>query len=125
MINSWLLYRRDCSDTGELKYLDLFDFKAQIAASLSTYARRRKVGRPSYSSIEHEHLLKRKRGPAAPIPEKSLRLDGINHLPEMLTDKGRCKLPTCTGIVRSKCTKCGVFLCLTSTKNCYKRFHEV
>ena len=98
--------------------MDLFEFKAQIAASLTTYSRKRKVGRPSYSAVEHEHLLKRKRGPAAPIPEKTVRHDGFNHMPEVLTDKGRCKLPNCTDIVRTKCTKCNVFLCLTSAKNC-------
>ena len=67
----------------------------------------------------------KKRGPAAPIPEKTVRHDGFIHMSEVLTDKGRCKLPNCTGIVRTKCTKCNVFLCLTSAKNCYGRFHEI
>ena len=96
--------------------MDLFQFKAQIAASLTKYSRRRKIGSPIHSAVEHEHLLKTKIGPAVPIPEKTVRHDGFNYMPEVLADKGCSKLLNCTGIVRTKCTKCNVFFCVSQVQ---------
>ena len=47
---------------------------------LTTHSRKRKVGCPRYSAVEHEHLFKRRRGPALPIPEKTVQHDGFTYI---------------------------------------------
>ena len=135
IINSWLLYRRDSDDMGFPKTMDLWDFKAAVAFGLCAGAkygldRKRKVGRPRYSEIEHEHLMKKIRGPAKPLPSKERRTDNVSHWPKFYEKRGRCKNPLCGKITGSEgntfvgCEKCDVHLCFTSTKNCFKQFHE-
>ena len=104
VINSWLLYRRDTEALGLVKTMDLWDFEASIAFELCTTAkdrlgRKRKVGRPRYSEVEHEHLMKKMRGPAKPLPTKERRTDGLSHWPKFFEKRGRCKNPICSKIL--------------------------
>ena len=55
VINSWLLYRRDSMDLGEVpkSILPLWDFKAEIAEKLSTGTG---IRRKRFSEVSHGHL---------------------------------------------------------------------
>ena len=41
-------------------------------------------------SVEAAHNAKKTKGPAAQIPNKSVRQDGYDHWPEFDDKKGRC-----------------------------------
>ena len=126
VINSWLLYRRDSSDFADSqKTMDLWDFKARISSALCSInqSKKRKVGRPRISDVEYGHLQKRIRGPAKPLPEKSVRTDNVSHWPGFAEKRGRCKMPNCKGVIQTFCTKCNEYLCFTKAKNCFTDFH--
>ena len=129
VVQAWLLYRRDRLATGALpkSNMRLREFKMSIANSLLRSGKGNgilKRGRPS-CGLEAEIQSKKKRGPAAVVPNKSIRLDGIEHWPEYMEDgkKGRCKYPNCTAITRVICQKCKLNLCFTVKSNCFKNFH--
>ncbi|KAJ8381511.1 hypothetical protein SKAU_G00022890 [Synaphobranchus kaupii] len=106
--------------------LSLLDFKINIASCLtmekkSTSSKRK--GRPS-QSVGSAVAEKRRRGPASPMPPEPVRQDNIDHWPMMMAINGRCKYPGCKGIVRTMCTKCGIYLCITMERNCFLEFHK-
>ena len=118
----WLLYRRD---VGAEKVLSLKEFKVSVTESLMKQSKRvsAKRGCPSIS-VEAAHSVKKTKGPAAPIPNKSVRQDGFDHWPEFDDKKGRCRYPGCKGFPKVKCCKCDVRLCFTLTLICFRKFHE-
>nr|XP_047132645.1 piggyBac transposable element-derived protein 3-like [Hydra vulgaris] len=127
VVQAWILYCRDMKKSQALKK-DIFQlriFKLKVAKCLvqSDKALSSRRGRPS-TSVDHLHRLKRKRGPAANLPEPSTRKDNIGHFPFFVDKKGRCKYPGCTGITKVFCEKCKVHLCFTSNSNCFRKFHE-
>ena len=79
-----------------------------------------KRGRPS--SLDVAIQAKKSRGATVPIPNKSVRLNGVHHWPEY-GKKSRCKFPGCTGYTKVICSKCKLKLCFTVNSNCYKNFH--
>src|SRR6218665_1242803 len=81
-----------------------------------------KRGRPSLS-VDDAHRAKAARGPTAPLPITAVRTDSFGHWPMYSEKKGRCKLPGCKGIPKVKCEKCQVYLCFTTTSNCFREFH--
>ena len=95
VVQGWLLYRRDA---GAEKVLSLKEFKVSVAESLMKQGKRvsTKRGRPSMS-VEAAHNAKKMKGPAAPIPNKSVRQDVYDHWPEFVDKKGRCRYPGCKG----------------------------
>ena len=120
LVNAWLLYRRDCS-IPQREVHSLLQFKSEVASCLCMERKAlKKGGRPS----QHIEARKRNRGPIAPVPPAAVRQDNTDHWPVVMPKKGRCKYPGCTGIVRVQCTKCDVYLCLTTEKNCFIRFHK-
>ena len=122
VINSWLQYRRDANDVGEKKTMDLWEFKSSVAENLCAAKQAKKVRLSQFSAIEHDFMVKKRRGPTNPIPPKTSRQDEIAHWP-VFQAKGRCKKPGSTGIVMTACEKCNVHLCFTPKKNCFKDFH--
>lgn len=128
LVNSWLLYRRDCDMQNFPKKTisDLLQFKTDVSAALCSQGKdptEKKRGRPSSYNVEEMHEKKKMRGPAKPIPNFSVRRDGIAHWPAIVDARQRCKFPGCTGITTVKCSKCSVHLCLTRKKNCFVDFH--
>ena len=119
-VQAWLFYWKDADAKDGMS---LKPFKMSIAESLLKQ-RKAKRGRPSTSSIEADHAAKAQRGPAKPIPNKSVRTDGYEHWPEFSETKGRCRNPGCKGIPKVKYTKCDVRLCFTTNLNCFKKFSE-
>ena len=103
--------------------MSLKPFKMSIAESL---LRQRKATceRPPRSSFDASHSAKAKKGPAKPIPNRSIHTDGYEHCPKFCETKGRCRNPGCKGIPKVKRTKCDVRLCFTTNSNCFKKFHQ-
>ncbi|KAJ8386986.1 hypothetical protein AAFF_G00161630 [Aldrovandia affinis] len=97
IVTAWLLYRRDCEGTGmgKKEHMKLYAFKSYIAEALckSGKSLERKKGR-----IAGQYEEKRRKGPAAPIPVRDVRLDATAHWMIMAERKGRCKVPGCTGV---------------------------
>ena len=86
--------------------------------------RERTPGRPPTTRLEKDLSAKMKSDPAAPIPNKSIRLDLFTHWPSYMCDgkHGRCKFPGCNKVTRVICSKCKVNLCFTVKANCFKYF---
>ena len=132
-VNGWILYRRHCSQLSVPKkdVLDLLGFVARISQCLIMINKRapplqRKRGRPSTEAAatdeEPEEETPRQKRAVQPTPLTEIRLDNVGHLPEHKSVKGRCRQCK-TSIIRTSCIKCGVFLCLTTDKNCYIAYH--
>ena len=125
VVQAWLLHRKDSDAVDNEKVTSLKEFKLSIAESLLKQGKREasKRGRPSIS-VEAAYSAKKKKGPTAPIPNKSIRKDGCDRRPELYEKKGRCQYPGCAGFSKVKCSKCDVRLCFTPTSNCFRKFHD-
>lgn len=66
---------------------------------------------------------KQNTGPRDYLPPVSVRTDDAGHWPSQGNQKGRCKMPGCKGIVKTRCLKCKISLCITSERNCFVDFH--
>ncbi|KAK0046219.1 DNA polymerase subunit gamma-2 mitochondrial [Biomphalaria pfeifferi] len=122
-VNSWILYRRHCSQLSvpNKDVLDLLGFVTRISQCLIVInkpAPPLQRGRPSIKATDdkEEQAPQQKRTVNSPLTE--IQLDNVGHLPEHKSVKGRCRQCK-TSIIRTSCIKCGVFLCLTTDKNCY------
>ena len=82
-------------------------------------------GRTSTSNVEKELATKKRRGPAAPLSAKAIRLDGMHDWSIFMEDgkKGRSKNPDCQQIARTHCQKCKLNLYFTAKSNCFRHFH--
>lgn len=78
-----------------------------------------KRGQKMLSSIENVPQEQKKLDPAASAPETDFRLYRVRRFPMHNVIKRRCKRQGCTGIVRIKCRKCQVYLCLSEKKDCF------
>lgn len=141
VVNSWLLYRRDLKDQdGRTKHMSLLDFQLSIAnellhASDIAPVNHRKRGRPStsmqtdspsptpsdISNVSSQSSSSSAKRSYILEPPKSMRLDQVGHWVEWGA-KGRCRLCQ-TGIPKSKCSKCKVYLCCNPQKNCFVLYH--
>ncbi|XP_023225371.1 piggyBac transposable element-derived protein 3-like [Centruroides sculpturatus] len=126
VVQSWLEYRTSAKAIGvqQNKIMDLLHFRMRLAYVLVMSGKEissRKRGRPSATSPETSN--QRRRGETRP-PEE-IQFDGIDHMPlhENAALPSRCKFPKCKGRSRVKCEKCGVHLCLSKEKNCFRAFH--
>ena len=126
VVQSWLMHCR--SITGNERKLKLREFKIIFANSLMRAGKSTspKRGRPSLSDVEKQLQAKKRQGPAALVPTKAIRLDGLDHWPVFMENgkKERCKNPGCEAITRIKCSKGSVNLCLTAKSNCFHFFHN-
>lgn len=123
IVNSWLLYRRHMEQHGKNRFTPLLEFRADIAESLikagkPTIERRR--GRPSLQN-ENQPEAKQRRF-LVKNPPVVVRFDRIDHFPEHAEKRGRCRLCS-KGYSQMKCVKCGILLCFTKDKNCFKDYH--
>ena len=67
--------------------------------------------------------LRRQTGRSSLVP-RSVRFDGLNHLPGCTDGKtGRKMCAVCRASTNVYCTKCKVHLCMFSGRNCFKPFH--
>lgn len=129
IVNSWLLYRRDCSAHNITKYKKLIEFRSEIAEGmLRCYTVARKRGRPATSregtppSREGTPVTSRGRPPIIPKPIDDVRFDEKSHWPSHIEPKMRCR--ECKSYTRMACDKCKVPLCITKDRNCFVKFHK-
>lgn len=126
VVNGWLLYRRHMLQRKEKPKLTLLQFQSHIAAGLTMAGKdilsQRKRGRPNGQTTEELSSPKTIKRKVSVIPIQDIRLDGINHLPNMVEKKGRCKV-CIKSTTQIECMKCRVKLCLTAKKNCFHAFH--
>ncbi|EEC01263.1 conserved hypothetical protein, partial [Ixodes scapularis] len=127
--NSWLECLRDASSEGlsrekQTTHYMLF-FQTEVALSLvqSNKDTQTKRGRPSTESLE---VGKRHAHNARPAPPNALRHDRKDHWPQHIQAPfpQRSKYERCTSKTRVRCRKCDVFLCVSSTNDCYFLYHN-
>ena len=130
LVNAWLTYRekQERLSVASKDILDLFDFRENVAEALCTAELNppRPRGRPSLESLLNYVVVPMKKTRPAVMPNADARYDGYDHWPEVIAQKSaqRCKLEYCSKSSRTKCTKCNVYLCLSSDRNCFKSFHN-
>ncbi|XP_014827083.1 PREDICTED: uncharacterized protein LOC106906352 isoform X2 [Poecilia mexicana] len=128
IVNSWLLYKRDCESLGipRRRQKDFLAFRVSVAQALFMQGKdlsKKKRGWP-YFDVESEFEKKKRRGPAKDIPTLKVRSDAVGHWPVVESGRQRCKMPQCKGQTVFKCSKCKVHLCLKKNKNCFRHFHK-
>ncbi|KAJ8353397.1 hypothetical protein SKAU_G00209640 [Synaphobranchus kaupii] len=107
LVEAWLLYRRDCqSQIPENDQTPTVGLQNPSGLLLMHGEQGVQQKRPSQVVMG-----KKKRGRHSFVPPDPVRRDNTDHWPLQANDKGRCKMPGCKGIVRSRCSKCAVFLC--------------
>ena len=100
------------------------NFKLSVAdAQLLAGKGQQEKGMASQIQINDEFNRNSKRHPEAPILNKAVQGDKIDHWPEYTQKKLRCKLPGCSATTQLVSAKCYVNLCFTSQSNCFKMFH--
>lgn len=127
VINSWLVYKDLKGTEAASSVLNLCQYRLELAEVLANINNAselcNKRGRPSTSnSVEMTIQAKKSRGPVQHVPPKDIRTDNVGHWPDD-SARSRCKMPGCKGYTQTKCEKCGVTLCLTKSRNCFKNFH--
>ncbi|KAI8432777.1 hypothetical protein MSG28_013736 [Choristoneura fumiferana] len=123
MANAWLLYKRICKSKNlpEKSVKASADFRLDVAVTLCQMGT--KSSATTRRPIENEICAKKHKGPAQHAPPQAVRQDQIGHWPQWADKKIRCKFPKCTGFTHTMCEKCGVALCYTKTKNCFRSYH--
>ena len=76
-IQAWLFYKKDAAAAS---FMSLKPFKMLIAESMLCQKNATR-GRPPRLSTDASHSAKAKKGPAKPIPSRSIRTDGYKHWP--------------------------------------------
>ena len=119
IVNSWLLYRRDCVDLAisNKKVSSLHEFKGIIAEGLLLAGKTKRRRRPNSGNSP-----KSRPGPRSSVPSRDVRNDGLNHWPVM-QQQGRCKNSGCTAKLYTGCHKCKVHLSIIK-RNCFAEFHD-
>ena len=62
-----------------------------------------------------------------PLPHPAKRKCSLQHLPMVLGSSERikrCCQPGCSKSTKTYCEKCNVFLCLNTSRNCFRNFHK-
>ncbi|CAF1417752.1 unnamed protein product [Rotaria sordida] len=154
VINSWIIWKyMSNTDDQNSRSTRLFYFKMAIANTMLRESRsiERRILQSSttthyqssttthyqssttthYQSSESdddENILnppKRKKKETRSSVSSMVRLDGIEHWPEVQRNiRLRCKNDRCSMKSNIYCTKCQVHLCLNVTRNCFKDYHS-
>ena len=118
VVNAYILNKEQSQDP-------LYQFKLNVALSLM-YGEH--FGNPmDIGEIILRQAANRQAENGDPIAEDvvdAVRLDGTNHLPESVANRGRfCKVRGCKQRSTVWCVKCRVYLCLKKERNCFMQFH--
>ncbi|KAK6183341.1 hypothetical protein SNE40_010841 [Patella caerulea] len=120
LVNSWFLYKRSCKSLGT-KPMTMEIFQSQVAECL------KKAGKPARGRPSSASPPVRKKTVVVPLPVQDVRYDKIDHLPDVVGTRGRCRLCP-KGYSQIRCSKCGVYLCIVTgkeTRNCFTAFHKL
>ena len=126
LINAWLLYRRDCEllRIPTKQVMNHRQFQAQVATSLIhvNIGTKRSPGRPPSASQNHYGKAPTPPKRISKGPNMDVRKDELAHWPIKVEKRGRCKLCK-ENNTDTACEKCGVRLCFTEKRNCFRQFH--
>ncbi|KAF0299728.1 PiggyBac transposable element-derived protein 3 [Amphibalanus amphitrite] len=133
--NCWIEYKNELERTGhgERKdMLQMMDFKLRLAEQLIEEGSRldRDMDRTMPEDADNTaalHEADNQSCSRVPVPPVKRRHEEARHMPEMDSGKAsyhRCRLPGCSKLARVKCSSCRVYLCLTSDRNCFMKFHR-
>lgn len=124
VINSWLLSKRVNEQIGSTGVeMKLSQFRLDLAESLCSYGPSNSTKRGRPPNGEKEPPPKKVKSISTRNPPVTVRCDKIDHWPEHIENKQRCKMSSCKGFTRIKCTKCDVPLCLNKNNNCFQNYH--
>lgn len=125
LVNAWIRYRKDKQllKAPKKEVLQFLNFKLVIAqtylAAINT------AGSDADDDDDNDEPLSKRRK-SVEIPAVPQRTSAAKHLPEMtdVTNSMRCRLNGCSGKSKVRCIACKVFLCMTSDRNCFLKFHK-
>lgn len=122
IVNAWLLYRRHMTQRHEKPKMRLLEFQTSIATALCEAQNTpiRKRGRPSTEIETIAPTTTPKRMYSTPTPIPDVKLDRMDHLPDMCETNERCR--NCKQTTFMKCVKCKVHLVLQKKKKFSKFF---
>ena len=105
--------------------MPLFEFKLEVALALmygESFGDPSAQGELALMQVAREYAENGE--PIAGVVRDAVRFDGFNHLPEIVSLKGRyCKVRGCEKRSTIWCSKCNVYLCLKKGQNCFVKFH--
>lgn len=95
VVNAWLLYRRVETSKGKKPTITLFDFRSEVAFSLTKpNVPTPKRGRPPLM-VETQIATKRNRPHTSKLLSINIRKDSFDHWPDYKETRQRCKMPRC------------------------------
>lgn len=123
--NSWLKYRSDKLKKGQklksIKQLRLFkiDFGKTLIENGSE--KQNEASSQSEESDDETSVTSR----FVPQPSKRKRTNRSDHMPQLHHNiYKRCRFQGCRSKTNVECSKCKMFLCLTSKRNHYTEYHR-
>ena len=117
LTNAWLLYK-----INNKTKMPLREFIISVSDSLMRSGKNLKkpVGRPKQNAeVESGKTAYKKI-----IVSDDIRFDNVGHWVSCDKKRNRCKFCEKSMLTNTKCTKCDVFLCLTTDRNCFYDFHN-
>jgi hypothetical protein len=120
LVNAYILYK-------QITKQPLFEFKLDVALALMYAERFGNPLAPGAVLLHQAALEYGKNGDPNPCEvQDAVRLDGVNHFPEVVSKRGRyCCIRGCEKRSSVWCQKCRVYLCLKREQNCFVYFHSV
>ncbi|XP_036393811.1 uncharacterized protein LOC118783972 [Megalops cyprinoides] len=129
LVNSWLQFKQDNSNSRES--LSLMAFRLEVAKALilsndSVMPQSAPPHPPAPKLPSRDEAAPPAPVSAAPLPDATIRYDGLGHWPEQLAEGegARCRFGGCERTSRVRCLKCCVFLCISRNHNCFLKFHS-
>lgn len=119
--NSWIKYKKEklLLNVPRHKIMQMREFKRVLGEHFIESG----LNENDPITGDNNEVHKRGRPPMEPIPSKARRVHGTDHLPEMVTTQRRCRNKGCDKKTSVMCVGCNLYLCLTTKRNCYKKFH--
>ncbi|KAF9417156.1 hypothetical protein HW555_005667 [Spodoptera exigua] len=125
LVNSWRLYKNDCVANGYPRkdILTLLDFRFSVADTLTNFPEKDRRDDGALDSENVPPPINRQYRPIRPSLGK--RYDGYDHVAVFDDIKAprSCMMEGCHSRSKIKCSKCGVYLCLSRNQNCFQLYH--
>jgi len=133
IVNAWMEYRQDALNMGIQKknIKDLMEFKMEIARNWLAVSIKNKrplafdsssSGEDNLEPTEPQHKIQNYR---TPFPPEHKAKDKYEHWPivDDLKTARNCRNKKCKSRTRVRCSKCNIYLCLSTKNTCFKDFH--
>lgn len=127
----WIHHRRveAAENTPKRDKTDLLAYKTDLADRLLQDEAEMDLDEDGDDGVDVLPEAPPKTKKVTPKPDFYQRTSGVKHLPGIVTARStrhRCRFPGCSSTnSRFFCGTCKVHLCITTSINCYKLFHEL